>query len=270
MRKRFRTRKSHYLFIKSIIYISFIYSLSNYLFSSISHDYNFLENPIHNFTIDRKSLLLKMGLNYKEKKIPPNDFVFKEEPIQVKPKIYIYNTHQTEEYNGYSLVEATNYLKSELEKQNVEVFIDDIDIKNILNENNLTYKDSYKVTRNLLQSKNIGEFGIIIDLHRDSSKRSVTTTSINNVQFARVMFVVGGSYNTYKNNYNLMDKLNKQIKSINPSLSRGIFLRKSSHYNQDLGSNIILIELGGVENTKEEVNNTVEILSQVLADYLSE
>lgn len=270
MRRRFKSKRNHYFLIKSIIYMSFIYSLSNYLFSSISHDYNFLENPIHNFTVDRDSLLLKMGLNYREKKKPPNNFVFKEETEEVKPKIYIYNTHQTEEYSGYTLVEATNYLKSKLEELNVEVTIDDVNIKKILNDNNLTYKDSYKVTRNLIQDKNINDFGIIIDLHRDSSKRNITTTTINNINYARVMFVVGGSYNTYKNNYNLMDQLNKRIKSINPNLSRGIFLRKNSHFNQDLGNNIILIELGGVENTLEEVNNTADILSQVLADYLNE
>ena len=270
MKKRFKTKTKNHFFIKSIVYIGFIYSLSNYLFSSISHDYNFLENPLHNFTVDRDSLLLKMGLNYREKKKIPSDLVFNEVQEEVKPKIYIYNTHQTEEYNGYTLVEATNYLKSELENKNIDVVIDDVNIKSILNQNNLRYKDSYKVTRNLIESKNINEFGILIDLHRDSSKRSVTTTTINNVNYARVMFVVGGSYNTYKNNYNLMDELNKRIKSINSNLTRGIFLRKSSHYNQDLNNNIILIELGGVENTKEEVNNTVKILSQVIADYLKE
>lgn len=270
MKRRFKTKHSNHFFIKSIIYIGFIYSLSNYLFSSISHDYNFLENPIHNFTVDRNALLLKMGLNYREKKKPPSDFVFKEEAEVIKPKIYIYNTHQTEEYSNTNLVETTNFLKSELEALNVDVVIDDVNIKNILSENNLSYKDSYKITRKLIESKNINEFGMIIDLHRDSSKKSVTTTSINNINYARVMFVVGGSHNTYKNNYNLMDELNKRIKSINPNLTRGIFLRKNSHYNQDLSNNIILIELGGVENTKEEVNNTVKVLSKVIADYLNE
>ncbi len=268
MKRRFKTKQTNHFFIKSLIYMGFIYALSNYLFSSISHDYNFLENPIHNFTVDRNSLLLKMGLNYREKKKPKTDFVFKQE--EIKPKIYIYNTHQTEEYSGYTLVEATNYLKSELESLNIDVVVDDVDIKSILNQNNLKYKDSYKVTRNLIESKNISEFRVIIDLHRDSSKKKVTTTTINNVNYARVMFVVGGSHNNYKSNYNLMDELNKRIKNINPNLTRGIFLRKSSHYNQDLNKNIILIELGGVENTREEVNNTVKVLSQVLSDYVNE
>jgi stage II sporulation protein P len=242
--------------------------LSNCLFNNIDHDYIFIENPIYNFTIDRDSLLVKLGLNYEYIDDITSSYVFNE--ITVKPKIYLYNSHQSEEYDSYTLIDATNYLKSELESMNIDVEIDDVDIESIIVSNNLQYKDSYKVTRSLIENRNIDSFGILIDLHRDSSKRSVTTATINNINYAKVMFVVGGNHDNYKYNYELMDDLNKRIKSINSNLSRGIFLRRTSNYNQDLDSKIILIELGGIENTKEEVNNTIKILSKVLADYLNE
>ena len=41
-------------------------------------------------------------------------------------------------------------------------------------------------------------------------------------------------------------------------------------YNQDLNSNVILIEIGGNENNIEEVNNTLDIVASVIGEYLNE
>jgi hypothetical protein len=41
-------------------------------------------------------------------------------------------------------------------------------------------------------------------------------------------------------------------------------------WNQDLDENIILIELGGYQNNIEEINNTLDILSIILKEYLYE
>ena len=40
-------------------------------------------------------------------------------------------------------------------------------------------------------------------------------------------------------------------------------------YNQDLAPNMILIELGGVENTEEELTRTISILSTAIAKMFS-
>ena len=39
-------------------------------------------------------------------------------------------------------------------------------------------------------------------------------------------------------------------------------------YNQDLSPNTLLIEVGGVDNTIEEVYNTIEALANVLNKYI--
>ena len=39
-------------------------------------------------------------------------------------------------------------------------------------------------------------------------------------------------------------------------------------YNQDIGKNSILIEVGGVDNTIEEVYNTLEVLSDILVTFV--
>ena len=82
------------------------------------------------------------------------------------------------------------------------------------------------------------------------------------------MFVVGKNHNNYKDNYELASNLNKLIKNYNNKLTRGIYVKDNSAFNQDLNKNVLLIEIGGVENTSEEVSNTLNILSEVLEYYL--
>ena len=41
-------------------------------------------------------------------------------------------------------------------------------------------------------------------------------------------------------------------------------------YNQDVDKNCISIEIGGVDNTIEEVYNTLEVLSNVLTKFVGE
>ena len=139
-----------------------------------------------------------------------------------------------------------------------------------MKKNNLQYKDTYKVTRDLLINKMSEEFSIYIDLHRDSVSKDATTTEIDGKSYAKILFVIGGKHESYMENYSVCDKLNKYIKNINNKLTRGILVRKSSSYNQDLASNIILIELGSENNTMEEVNNTIEVLSEAISYYVNE
>lgn len=41
-------------------------------------------------------------------------------------------------------------------------------------------------------------------------------------------------------------------------------------FNQDLSSHAILLEVGGVDNTIEEVNNTMQVIAEVLNEYINE
>ena len=40
-------------------------------------------------------------------------------------------------------------------------------------------------------------------------------------------------------------------------------------YNQDLNSNMILLELGANENTIDEIQNTVEAITPILSKYIN-
>ena len=68
------------------------------------------------------------------------------------------------------------------------------------------------------------------------------------------------------------DRYNKKLNSIlnknYKTLSRGILYREDVIFNQDLSPYAILLEVGGVDNTIEEVNNSLEAFSLVLKEYL--
>ena len=51
-------------------------------------------------------------------------------------------------------------------------------------------------------------------------------------------------------------------------LSRGIMYRKDVIFNQDLSPYAILLEVGGVDNTIEEINNTLNVFANILYEYL--
>ena len=62
------------------------------------------------------------------------------------------------------------------------------------------------------------------------------------------------------------------IKKDYPGLSRGVLKKAgtttSGIYNQNLNGKSVLIEIGGVDNSIDEVNNTVEVVSIALAKII--
>jgi len=109
------------------------------------------------------------------------------------------------------------------------------------------------------------EFDLIIDLHRDAVSKSTTTTVINNQNYAKVMFVANINY---KENIALANKLNNIINDKYPTLSRGIYNKYVDNFNQDLNSNVILLELGGNYNKMDEVVLTIDALANSIEELL--
>ena len=72
----------------------------------------------------------------------------------------------------------------------------------------------------------------------------------------------------------MVEEINNIINAKYPNLSRGIMKKKgygvNGIYNQDLDSNVILIEIGGHENNIDEVNNTLELVADAIKEYLDE
>ncbi|MDD2504738.1 MAG: stage II sporulation protein P [Bacilli bacterium] len=193
-----------------------------------------------------------------------------------KPLIYIYNTHQTESYNPGNLKEynitptvymASVMLQKTLEKKGIVSVVEETNIKDILNVNNWTYNDSYEASRLLLKDVKSKHPTIkyFIDLHRDSVSSTVT---INEKVYAKLMFVIGLSNKNYLENENLVNKLHLNLTKDYKEVMRNIYYAKNGRYNQDLDSNIILIEVGGQDNKIDEVYNSINILAEAIYEEI--
>ena len=265
MKKRFKAKKK----IRLITIVSFKIVIKIDPIFLLKQDYHF-------FTLDfnRNDYLLKNGFKIIEDVIDGNDIpVFDEvkttSPI-IRKKIYIYNTHQSEKYADFDVLNAALNLKNILADFNIEAIVEETNITEEVKKNNYTYSQSYRVTKSLMTNYLNKDISLFIDLHRDSSAKNITTTTVDGVNFAKMMFVVGGKHESYMENYRVSDAINKILKNNNNQISRGLLLRKSSSYNQELDPNVVLIELGGPENTKEEVLNTLQVLAKSIYEYLEE
>lgn len=195
-------------------------------------------------------------------------------PITQKYKIYIYNTHQKEGYATKGNVLTAAYdLKKILDSDLLEVVVEDGDITEFLNANNYDYTYSYIASRYFVQSElEKNHYDLVIDLHRDAINKNASTVTINGKKYAKILFVVGKEHANYKKNEALAKSLNKRIADKYPTLTRGVLLREGKNvngiYNQDLGENMILLELGGNYNTYEEVKNTLEIIAPLIGEHV--
>ena len=194
------------------------------------------------------------------------------------PIIYLYNSHQLENYNNDNLeiygitpnvLMASYIFKEKLNKNGISTIVEDTNLTELLTINKWDYSYSYKASRLLiLEKKNkYQSLKYYIDIHRDAVSKKVATASINGKDYARVLFVLGTNNPNYLENKKLMESLDNISDELYPGLSRGIFERKAI-YNQDLNNNVILIEIGAKENTMEEVMNTVDALSNIIIKYI--
>jgi stage II sporulation protein P len=276
MKKRFKAKKKIRLFTLFMFIIIMIITIVSFKIVIKIDPIFLLKQDYHFFTLDfnRNDYLLKNGFKIIEDVIDGNDIpVFDEvkttSPI-IRKKIYIYNTHQSEKYADFDVLNAALNLKNILADFNIEAIVEETNITEEVKKNNYTYSQSYRVTKSLMTNYLNKDISLFIDLHRDSSAKNITTTTVDGVNFAKMMFVVGGKHESYMENYRVSDAINKILKNNNNQISRGLLLRKSSSYNQELDPNVVLIELGGPENTKEEVLNTLHVLAKSIYEYLEE
>lgn len=199
------------------------------------------------------------------------------------PRVYIYNTHQLENYSMKNLeaynitpnvMMASYLLREKLNNNGISSIVEEGDINEFMKLNSWTNKDSYKASRTFMTNalEKYQNLDLLIDLHRDAITKNASTITIDKKNYAKVLFVIGLNNKNYQQNLELSNHLNTLINQKYPNLSRGVLTKKGAGvngiYNQDLHGKAILIECGGYENTIDEVSNTIEALSMVLTEYL--
>ena len=271
-------------YIKKLEYISSNKSYINHILNDISNkSITYMFENINNKIFNSPLNLLKSELynikNNKEEKI---EVVFEENK---SPVIYIYNTHQGEKYSmkyleEYNIVPdvltASLMLSEKLNNLGINTLVEENNILEYMNKNNLDHSGSYIASRYFLQNtmNKYNNIKLYIDLHRDAISHDLSYIKINDKDCAKILFVIGLENPNYLNNLNVVEQLNNIINTKYPNLSRGIMKKKgygvNGIYNQDLNSNVILIEIGGHENNIDEVNNTLELVSIAIKEYLNE
>ena len=239
-----------------------------------------LSNPLSILNTNYKGLT-KINISNSHEEVKKVD---KEENVVDNPTIYIYNSHDTEEYKPTSFAEysvmptvklADYVLKEKLENKGFKVLIEETTISSIRSSLGLNYAGSYEASRVLMEQakENYPSLIYFIDLHRDSLNHDKTTLTYNNKNYAKVMFLVGLENPNYAGNLEFSTKISDLINQKVPGLSKGIYKKAGEGvngvYNQDFSNRTILIEVGGPENTIDEVYETIVVLSEVLEEVIN-
>lgn len=183
-------------------------------------------------------------------------------------KVYIYNTHQQEEYSdGKTVIDASIQLANLLQEAGVQVIYESNDFKTWLNAKGLNYNYSYHASNYYLNEALVqyGGFDLIIDFHRDSIPRESSYITIDNKTYAKMMFVVGG---LSKNANAITQRCNELTSLVNENgVMKNVMIREA-YYNQDVSDRMVLIEVGSDKNTYEEVSNSTKLLADSILKYL--
>ena len=299
MKKRIKVKKTRHKKIKffiiitifiTSIYQTFIYlsksnlKISNKEFVSLLLDESNYDNNVYKNIINSiekeytKEKLLNMGY-YK---------VSKDKDVETVSHandnlIYIYNTHQKEEYQPSNFVEewisptvmiSSYIMKDIFDKNGFSSIVEERSISDLLKQNNWRYYKSYDASRIYMDDtkKSNPNLKYFIDVHRDSLPKEQTTIEINGKSYAKVIFLIGLENPNYEKNIAFTSKINDKLENKYPNISKGIYKKGGSTvngvYNQDNSEYTILIEIGGYENTISEVMNTTLAFCEVFMEVI--
>src|SRR5699024_8148156 len=235
--------------------------------------------PLEDILEDRKAI----DDSVEEEKEPS------EQPYSTEGRkvVFLYNSHNRESFLPHlpdeenpdrayheevNITKVSEKIASSLESYGIGSYVDDTDIMDILHQKGWTYGKSYSAPRPVVQeaiSKN-ADLQYAFDIHRDSMPRKDTTKEIDGKSYANVLFVIGAENKNHEKNLALATELHYLLEEKYPGLSKGIITKEgpSSNgvYNQDLLENALLMEIGGYENTLEEMYRTADAIAEAFGE----
>ena len=271
--KRFKTKrrtnkKRMYLFLALVILSLILFIWISFKRLNKSY-YSLVDLFIYNTNFEtKKQQIIKHNLDYM---ITTYHFMDKEIHSHFSKKIvYLYNTHDEEKYQDNStVIDASNNLKKKLQKLGISTIVEEKKVSDY----RISGTSEYDISRNFIQEiMKTNEIALFLDIHRDSVHD--TKIKIQDKNYAKVLFVLGLANPNYEKNKENYVKMQEYLEKKYKGLCKGILEKKGSNvngvYNQDLNSNILLIEIGGVDNTQEEIINTTEALALTIYNILQE
>lgn len=191
------------------------------------------------------------------------------EPITKEKNGKISVSHKTENITKFG-----EKLGAQLSVNGIETDLLPVDNMVELNKKALKYERAYHSIRGYVE-KQIQEvdYDLIIDIHRDAVGRDKTVVTHADENYARVAFVIGKEHANFKHNEEKARRMKEEMEKLVPGITRGIIMksgpRVDGKYNQDLHPSLILMELGGIENTEEELNRTIAVIADATTAVLS-
>lgn len=171
-------------------------------------------------------------------------------------------SHQSE-----NIMKVGEKLKTQLDVNGVQTDILPIDNMAELNNRRMSYNQAYKSIRPHVE-KRIQEvaYDLVVDIHRDSVGSDKTTLVHDGESFAKVAFVIGLDHANATLNREKAEQMKIEMEKIVPGITRNIISKGGAgvdgKYNQDLHPALILIEVGGIGNSEEELNRTVAVIAK--------
>lgn len=203
-----------------------------------------------------------------------------------KQVVHIYHSHSYEAYKPLSkngtynssnpetnIIAIGDVLKRDLEERGIGVSHDTSNIGEQLQQKNWGTSKAYTAAReNVVEAiADNKDIQYLIDMHRDSQPKKVTTIEIEGKSYARLFLVVGKEHPDYEKNLILAESLYNKINEKYPSLCRGVVLKGKNEgngvYNQDLSSHAMLVEMGGIDNNLQELMNTSEAFAEIFSEH---
>lgn len=109
----------------------------------------------------------------------------------------------------------------------------------------------------------------IFDIHRDSAPLDSYLTTVNGIQTARVMIVVGRSNPNMNTNLDFARRIKASADNLYPGLMRGIYMGHGD-YNQDLYPRALLFEIGTDEGSLTIASHAARALTDVITAVLGQ
>ena len=200
--------------ISSIKYNNMLKEISKNIVNNMVKETKFLDKPIEN----------------------NNNFSFVNLVKKDDYKVYIYNTHDEESYSnkGFELYNTTptvklaSYmLKDELNNLGINALVEERPVIKEIKKQGLPYHYSYDISNKYCKEIKEKYPSIIyfIDLHRDGIDKRLSTVTINNKTYAKMMFLLGMKHNNSNKNLEVVTKLNNYLNDNYKGLMRNIYKR---------------------------------------------
>lgn len=260
---------------------------SDILVAGEGTDYTNIPNessvPIEEITKERE--VAKEKIQEAEKNNPVQK---KGNDIEGKDAVFIYHTHSWESFlpllPGAKIPDEASSpdvnvsllgtrLKQQLEGQGIPALHDKTNMGDLLAQKKMKWYQAYKASHGYVKEALAQNKQIVfpIDIHRDDQRKNVTTKVINGKSYARLYFIIGMENEGREENMKIANAINSYLDKHYYGLSRGIFKKDKSKgdgtYNQDLSPNALLVEVGGVDNTLEELYNSIDVLAEAFGKY---